>query len=137
MSRRFLLSKSGFSLLEVLLGAFLVSIVTGSLAALTLFQERGFRRHRLQNTLRLVARSEMDQVLGAGFSGIPGLLPGYPKTFEVTRSIDDTEQISEFSIDLQYNLRPDEINAEVILTVTSQTDPPKSFELSTAVFLTL
>ena len=129
-------SRFGFSLLEVLVGAFLVTIVTSSLAALALSQERSFRRHRLQNTLRLIARSEMDQALSAGFGGIPNLLSGYPKTFQLSRGVDGTEQVIDFLVDLQYIRLPEKRYAEVILTVTSQTDPPKSFELSTGIFST-
>ena len=84
--------------------------------------------------MRLIAKSEMEQVLSAGFQGIPSLLPSYPKTLRLNRAINEVEKGSEFDVELQYNLRADGRNAEVILTVTSQTEPPSTFQLSTAVF---
>lgn len=126
----------GFSLLEVVIGVFIVLVTLGSVSAVFTLQDRAFHKYRDTNMVRFVAESEMERLLSFGFTVIPDKLGPYPKTVEVERLVDAAVSRSAYIVDAAFIERADEESGELIITATHRDKPDVKVVLRTALYKT-
>jgi prepilin-type N-terminal cleavage/methylation domain-containing protein len=128
--------RRGFSLLEVIVGAFIFSTVFAGFAATWVLQERAMRKYRDHNVARFLAQSEMERATARGFRGLRGYATGAPRVLGVTRKVDGVEAVQDFEVTVSLENATD-ISADVIVMVEGTGDDKLNFELRTTAFKTI
>ncbi len=126
----------GFSLLEVVIGTVLFTIVFSGFAASALIQERAFKKYRDHNLLRYLAESELEATLSKGFDGLMSYAGTTPKTLQIERKSDGVSTFQSFQVLVQIENKT-ELSADLIVKAETLTEPPNRFELRTVAFKTL
>ena len=126
----------GFSLIEVVIGIFILLVVLVSVAAVFSLQERAFHKYRDNNMVEHVARSEMERLLAFGFSEIPDQLSSFPRTVMVERLTNGNSSFANYIVNAEFTPRPDDDTAEVVVVVRHQDKSEVRIELRTAVYRT-
>ncbi len=127
--------RGGFSLLEAILGAFLVSIAFGGFAAAWILQEQAMKKYRNHNFVHFLAQQEMETALAQGFSGVTWYAASNPRTLEVIREIDHQSSTQTFDVAVTI-LNETDLSKDIKVTVDNDQDNLPPFSVESTLFFT-
>lgn len=108
----------GFSLLEVIIGAFIVTSVFSGVAALWMLHQRVMHQSRNRLIANFVLQSEMERVLAGGFYTVDDRAAEPPQVYTIVRTFRGTTQQVDFTTDIDFDTTPDLAVRKVWATVS-------------------
>ncbi len=107
-----------FTLLEVIVGAFILVTVLMGVAMLWQTHQRSFHMSRNRLIANYILQAEMERVLAGGFYGIPDRADAEPQEFQVRRMVNGTPQASTFTTEVAYETSTVSTMRKVLVTVS-------------------
>jgi type II secretory pathway pseudopilin PulG len=108
----------GFSLLETLVGGVVLSVVLLGVSSVWVQHQRAFRQARNRMIADFLLQSEMEQVVAAGFYGLPDLAAAPPSIVDVKRQSASGLSTTKYETDVAFIPNTDDSLRKAVVTVS-------------------
>lgn len=110
-------SQRGLGLLEVLVGAFLLSMVVLGVSSVWIQHQRAYRQTRDRMVADFLLQREMERVVAGGFSGLPDIADEAPNIIEIKRGTPGGVSTVVYETDVSMSSNVDESIRKAVVEV--------------------
>jgi prepilin-type N-terminal cleavage/methylation domain-containing protein len=120
----------GFSLLEVLIGAFVLSVVLLGVGSVWLQHQRAYLKTRDRMICDFLLQSEMERVVAGGYSSLPGIAAEPAEVVTVRRRTPAGISLAEYRTDVSMTENSEGSLRKALVTVSYDEPGGETVEIS-------